>query len=106
MPSDAIGRPSSGRRAELSDLLAQHGLHGGALQVVRDGGEEVARVVALQRAAAAGEGGHDGLVVAQDLQAAEEQRLTLAARHHHLGEEEEEEEHVGGACSFMRERNV
>lgn len=43
-------------------------------------------VVALQRAAAVWEGGHDGLIVAEDLQAGQEQRLTLAAWHHHLGE--------------------
>lgn len=43
-------------------------------------------VVALQRAAAVWESGHDGLIVAEDLQAGQEQRLTLASWHHHLGE--------------------
>lgn len=43
-------------------------------------------VVALQRAAAVWESSHDGLVVAEDLQAGEEQRLTLAAWHHNLGD--------------------
>lgn len=42
-------------------------------------------VVALQQSAGVGESSHDGLVVAQDLQAAEEQRLALTSRHHHLG---------------------
>lgn len=45
----------------------------------------MARVVALQRAAAEREGGHDGLVVAEDLQAGQKQGLALASGHHHLG---------------------
>ena len=78
---------SSCRWHQLSDLLLQHRLHLLALQVVSDGGEEVAGVVALQRAAAVRERRHDGLVVAEDLQAAQEQRLALASWHHHLEEE-------------------
>lgn len=45
----------------------------------------MAGVVTLQQSAGVGESSHDGLVVAQDLQAGEEQRLALTSRHHHLG---------------------
>lgn len=74
------------RRHKLSDLLLQYSLHLPVLQVVCDGGEEVAGVVALQRAAAVWESRHDGLVVAEDLQTGQEQLFTLASWHHHLGE--------------------
>lgn len=75
---------SSCRRHKLSDLLLEHCLHVLVAQVVCDGGEEVACVVALRVAAALWESRHDGLVVAEDLQAAQEQRLRLASWHHHL----------------------
>lgn len=80
----AQGVCSSCRRHKLSDLLLEHCLHVLVAQVVCDGGEEVACVVALRVAAALWESRHDGLVVAQDLQAAQEQRLRLASWHHHL----------------------
>lgn len=44
----------------------------------------MAGVVALQWGAAVWEGGHNGLVLTEDLQTREEQRLTLASWHHHL----------------------
>lgn len=78
-------KDSSRQWHQLSDLMLQHSLHLLVLEVVGDGGEEVAGVVALQQSAGVGEGSHDGLVVTEDLKAAEEQRLTLTSRHHHLG---------------------
>ena len=62
----------------------QHSLHLGAVQVVCDGGEEVASVPGLQVGAAAGVCGQYCLVVGQDLQCTQEQGLTLTAWHHHL----------------------
>lgn len=66
---------SSCRRHKLSDFLLQNSLHLLVVQILSDGGEEVAGVVSLCRAAAVWESSHDGLVVTEDLQAAQEQRL-------------------------------
>lgn len=78
-------KDSRRRWHELSNLLLQHRLHLPVLEVVGDGGEEVAGVVALQHSGNVGEGGHDGLVVTEYLKTAEEKCFALTAGHHHLG---------------------